>query len=152
MLKRNNLWLLAIPLGLMVLRKLMSSNTTNKKLSKNFDWKEFESKDGAVMPEDIKKNIQSLVKDLEVIRSALGLPIKISSGYRSPAQNEKVGGKSQSYHMKGMAVDFYVPTLTTKQIRDVIETLISQGKIKQGGLGKYSTWVHYDNRGTKARW
>jgi uncharacterized protein YcbK (DUF882 family) len=152
MLKRNNLWLLTIPLGFIVLRKLMSSNTTNKKLSKNFDWKEFESKDGAVMPEDIKKNIQALVKDLEVIRSALGKPMRISSGYRSPAQNEKVGGKSQSYHMKGMAVDFYVPTLTTKQIRDVIETLISQGKIKQGGLGTYPTWVHYDNRGTKARW
>jgi len=152
MLKKNNLWLLAIPLGFIVLRKLMSSNTTNKKLSKNFDWKEFESKDGAIMPEDIKKNIQALVKDLEVIRSALGKPMKISSGYRSPAQNEKVGGKSQSYHMKGMAVDFYVPTLTTKQIRDVIETLISQGKIKQGGLGNYPTWVHYDNRGTKARW
>lgn len=142
---------MAIPLGIIILRKLMSSNT-NKKLSKNFDWIEFESKDGAVMPSDIRTNIQALVKELEVLRSAINKPIKISSGYRSPQQNEKVGGKSQSYHMKGMAVDFYVPGMTTKEIRDIIEKLISEGKMKQGGIGKYSTWVHYDNRGTKARW
>jgi hypothetical protein len=24
--------------------------------------------------------------------------------------------------------------------------------MKQGGLGTYSTWVHYDVRGTAARW
>ena len=152
MLKRNNLWLLAIPLGFIVLRKLMSSNTTNKKLSKNFDWNEFESHDGAVMPPEVKTNIQELVKNLEVIRSAIGKPMKINSGWRSPNQNAKVGGKSKSFHMVGMASDFYVPGMTTKQVRDVIETLISQGKIKQGGIGKYDTWVHYDNRGTKARW
>ena len=54
--------------------------------------------------------------------------------------------------MKGMAVDFFVPGMTTKQVRDVIEKLISEGKMKQGGIGNYATWVHYDNRGTKARW
>lgn len=153
MQKRNNFWILAIPLGIIVLRKLMSSNTINKKLSTNFDWKEFESNDGAVMPESVKIQIQELAKNLEIIRSAIGnKKMKISSGYRSPEQNEAVGGKSQSYHMKGMAVDFYVPGMTTKQVRDVIETLISQRKIKQGGIGKYNTWVHYDIRGTKARW
>jgi hypothetical protein len=73
MLKRNNLWLLAIPLGFIVLRKLMSSNTTNKKLSKNFDWKEFESKDGAVMPEDIKKNINTTTNDISATNNTESL-------------------------------------------------------------------------------
>jgi hypothetical protein len=150
-LPKNNLWILSIPLIFIVLRKIMSSNS-NKKLSTNFDWYEFESHDGAVMPEDVKKNIQSLVKELEVLRLAINKPMKISSGYRSPEQNKAVDGKSQSYHLKGMAVDFYVPGMTTKQVRDVIERLISERKMKQGGIGKYNTWVHYDNRGTKARW
>lgn len=153
MAKKNNYWILLIPVGLILLhRKFMSKETKPGKLSKNFDWNEFQSKDGAVMPDDIKENIKLLVKELEIIRSALGKPMKVNSGYRSPEWNKKVGGKSQSFHMQGMAVDFYVPGMTIKQIKDTIESLISQGKIKQGGLGTYPTWVHYDIRGTKARW
>jgi hypothetical protein len=34
----------------------------------------------------------------------------------------------------------------------IIENLIAQGKIIEGGVGIYPTFVHYDIRGTKARW
>ena len=153
MAKKNNYWILLIPVGLILLhRKFMSKENKSGKLSKNFNWKEFESKDGAVMPDDVKENIKLLVNELEIIRSAIGKPMKVNSGYRSPAHNKKVGGKSKSFHMKGMAVDFSVPGMTIKQIKDLIEKLISEKKIKQGGLGTYPTFVHYDIRGTKARW
>jgi len=33
--------------------------------------------------------------------------VVITSGYRTPAHNEKVGGAARSFHMKGMAVDCY---------------------------------------------
>jgi hypothetical protein len=42
--------------------------------------------------------------------------------------------------------------MTPKEVALVIEGLIEQGKIKQGGIGIYPSWVHYDIRGTKARW
>jgi uncharacterized protein YcbK (DUF882 family) len=32
------------------------------------------------------------------------------------------------------------------------KTIKSLGKMKQGGLGTYPNLVHYDIRGTKARW
>ena len=37
-------------------------------------------------------------------------------------------------------------------VYDVVESLISEGLISEGGLGLYKTFIHYDIRGTKARW
>jgi uncharacterized protein YcbK (DUF882 family) len=151
--KRNENVLIGLTLigSILLIRKIIRMNT--KKLSRNFDWSEFESHDGAIMPESAKNNIKELVKNLEVIRTASGnKPIRINSGYRSPQQNANVNGKSKSYHLQGMAADFVIVGMTTKQTRDLIENLIAAGKIKQGGIGNYPTWVHYDIRGTKARW
>ena len=51
------------------------------------------------------KNMQVLIRDLiQPMRDALG-PIRISSGYRSPALNRAIGGSTKSQHCKGQAVD-----------------------------------------------
>lgn len=42
---------------------------------------------------------------LEPLRKLYGKPIRISSGYRSPALNKAVGGSAASHHCEGMAVD-----------------------------------------------
>jgi uncharacterized protein YcbK (DUF882 family) len=120
--------------------------------SKYFNLNEFNSKDGAPMPENVKKNIQDLAKNLDVVREELNTPIRINSGYRSPAHNSAVGGVSNSYHTKGMAGDFVASGYTPAQVAQVLEDLIKRKKIKEGGIGIYSSWVHYDTRGTKARW
>lgn len=39
------------------------------------------------------------------IREWYGKPLKVSSFYRSPALNKKVGGAKNSQHMKGEAID-----------------------------------------------
>ena len=50
-------------------------------------------------------NLESLCKTcLEPARESLG-PLRISSGYRSPALNTAVGGAMDSQHMKGEAAD-----------------------------------------------
>jgi hypothetical protein len=44
---------------------------------------------------------------MERVRAALGnLPIRISSGYRSPKLNSAVNGSKSSKHMVGLACDF----------------------------------------------
>jgi len=136
---------------ILLLRKRLKTDKMDK-LSKNFDWSEFESRDGAPMPPDVKENIQELAKNLEVIREAVGRPLKINSGYRSPAWNKKVGGVSGSQHQKGRAADLVSSGVTPSQLHAIILDLIIKGKIKEGGVGKYGTFVHYDIRGTKARW
>lgn len=121
-------------------------------ITKNFNLNEFNSKCGREMPENIKKNIIEMIHNLQVIRDEVKVPITITSGYRSPEHNAKVKGAKDSQHVKGTAVDFKVQGLTPKQVALIVERLIKEGKIKQGGIGIYPSWVHYDIRGVKARW
>jgi uncharacterized protein YcbK (DUF882 family) len=122
------------------------------KLTDNFSLSEFNSKCGRPMPENVIKNIQSLANALQVIRNEVKRPIKITSGYRSPEHNKAIKGASNSTHLQGLACDFKVTGMTPKEVVVIIERLIDQGKILQGGLKAYSSWIHYDIRGTKARW
>jgi uncharacterized protein YcbK (DUF882 family) len=121
-------------------------------LTKNFDLAEFACKDGTPVPKALLPNIQLLAANLQVLREYLGEPIHINSGYRTPTYNAKVGGKPNSYHMKAMAGDLTTKSKTPKQLAAIIEKLIAEKTMRQGGLGIYPGFVHYDVRGTKARW
>ena len=122
------------------------------KLTNNFMLQEFNSKCGRDIPNNVLPNIIQLAKNLQVLRDAVGKSITITSGYRSPQHNKKIGGAKDSQHVKGMAADIKVAGMTPKEVALVIEGLIESGKMKQGGIGIYASWVHYDIRGTKARW
>jgi len=122
------------------------------KITKNFSLEEFKCKDGSDIPNDILPNIIELAKNLQVLRDAIGKPITINSGYRSPKYNVKIGGVKNSQHVKGKASDLRVSGMTPKELALIIEGLIEQGKMKQGGIGVYPNFVHYDIRNTKARW
>lgn len=122
------------------------------RLTKNFTQREFKSRDGSKMPEDVLCNIKDLADSLQVLRDFLGEPIRINSAYRSPEHNEAIGGVKSSQHILGKAADIKVKDIETKDLYLIIESLIVDGKMKQGGLGLYDTFVHYDIRGSKARW
>jgi uncharacterized protein YcbK (DUF882 family) len=121
-------------------------------LTDNFKKSEFDSKDGAKMPEDVLVNVTKLACNLQRLRDVLNRPISINSGYRSPSHNEAVGGVKDSYHTKGMAADIVVKGLNPKQVANAIESLILSGDVLQGGIGIYDTFVHYDFRKKRARW
>lgn len=121
------------------------------KLTKNFRLQEFQCKSGADMPLEVLENIKILADQLQVLRDHIGRPITITSGYRSPEHNKKVGAKA-SKHVLGMAADFKVEGLTPATVIKDIEVLIMTNQMLEGGIGKYPTWTHYDHRGIKARW
>ena len=54
---------------------------------------------------DVIDNIIFTMECLDKIRDEYGLPLYISSGYRCPELNKKVGGKDKSQHLKGQAAD-----------------------------------------------
>lgn len=54
---------------------------------------------------DIIDNIIFTMEKLDAIREEYGLPLYVSSGYRCPDLNTKVGGKETSQHLKGQAAD-----------------------------------------------
>jgi uncharacterized protein YcbK (DUF882 family) len=123
------------------------------KLTKNFDLFEFHCKDGTHVPDKYIPNAREVAKNLQVLRDEIGEPLWISgSGYRTVSYNKKVGGAKESQHLTASGADISAKTKTPKQLAGVIELLILQGKMKQGGIGVYPGFVHYDIRGTKARW
>lgn len=123
------------------------------KLTKNFKLSEFKCKDGNDVPAEFMHNVQELAENLQVLRDHLGVSVSITgSGYRTVSHNRKVGGAKNSQHLYAKAADINAKGLTPKQLHTAIEKLISEGKMKQGGLGLYNSFVHYDIRGTKARW
>ena len=122
------------------------------RLTNNFFKSEFDSKDGAEMPEDVFYNIQKLANQLQVIRNYIGKGIKVNSGYRSPKHNKAIGGVKNSQHVLGKAADLVVRGIKPEQLAIIIERLINDGEILQGGIGIYNSFVHYDIRKIKARW
>jgi uncharacterized protein YcbK (DUF882 family) len=106
------------------------------------------------MPENVQKNIAELAKNLQVLRNKLKARITITSGYRSPEHNSspQVKGAKNSQHLLGTASDIQVAGFTPLQVAQAIERLISEGKMKQGGLKAYKSFTHYDIRGVRARW
>ena len=123
------------------------------KLTKNFQLEEFACKDGTPVPEKFYPNVTELAQNLQVLRNHIGESLIVSgSGYRTKSHNKKVGGAPKSQHLTASAADVSAKNFSPVQLGEAIETLIAEGKMKQGGLGVYTTFVHYDIRGTKARW
>lgn len=54
---------------------------------------------------DYNKMDKGLLEFLDKLRDAFGKPIHINSSYRTPEDNERVGGVKNSEHLTGEAVD-----------------------------------------------
>ncbi len=89
-------------------------------LTPNFTLEELTASDAAVRlgidntaPSDVLPNLVRLAQMLEQVRAMLGVPIIVTSGYRSPEVNKAVGGSSASAHCDGRAADFKAPDFGT---------------------------------------
>ena len=123
------------------------------KLTKNFNREEFDCKDGTVIPDEYLGNVTELAMNLQVLRDHIGEPVMITgSGYRTPSHNKKVGGAKRSQHLTASGADINAKNYSPQELADVIFELIEKGDMKEGGVGIYKGFVHYDIRGTKARW
>lgn len=121
-------------------------------LTKNFTLEEFKCKDGTAVPAKLMPNVQVLANNLQVLRDELGVPVVVISGFRTAEYNRQCGGELKSQHLQAKASDLRVKDMTPTQLCNKIKELIAARKMKQGGVGLYDTFVHYDVRGTKARW
>jgi len=82
---------------------------------------------------------------LEPLRKLYGRPIRISSGYRSPALNKAVGGSASSHHCYGMAVD--IDQGSPAENMKIFNLLKAYGTFTQliyefGNLEDGPDWVH----------
>ena len=96
-----------------------------------------------------------LVKGLIYVSKKLNTKLTLNSGYRSPAYNAHVGGKSKSFHMgrpagtASLAADVSIRGIGKQRLIDAVE---SYSPFYNGGIGKYNSFIHMDVRGYKARW
>jgi len=102
------------------------------RLSPHFDLSEFTASQTAsrlgidnTPPAEIIAALTRVAQWLEGVRILLGVPIIISSGYRSPELNNAVGGSKSSQHMYGEAVDFTAPGFGGP--RHVMDRIIDAG-------------------------
>lgn len=89
------------------------------KLSPHFDRIEFE-RDGSVMPDEgiVDSYVQLCVSILEPLRAWAREPFHVTSGYRSPEVNARIGGAKTSQHVatsEFCAVDGYFESHPTMQ-------------------------------------
>ena len=81
----------------------------------------------------------TFVLKLDLAREIAGVPFTITSGYRCPAHNVKVGGVKQSAHMSGLAADISCPDSVTRL--NILRGLIVAG-FRRVGMGK--DFIHCD--------
>ena len=116
----------------------------------NFTWSEL-TKGGSRIPVNptITQRLVRLAKYMDGVRSHLGdRRIHITSGYRDPVSNRRVGGARISRHMAGDAVDFWVEGIPVVEVFKDLKSYHSFG-----GLAVGNGFVHLDLRpGSPARW
>tara|TARA_R100001530_G_scaffold27366_1_gene21905 strand:- start:577 stop:960 length:384 start_codon:yes stop_codon:yes gene_type:complete len=122
------------------------------KLTENFALSEFRCKDGTDVPPELVDNVTLLAKNLQILRQRIGKPLRVVSGYRSPAYNKKCGGTKKSQHMQAKAADLRVSGMSSDELHSIIVDAIKNDLIAPGGVGWYPSFVHYDVRGRNARW
>lgn len=125
------------------------SVSSGKPHTAHFKASEFKCHNGEEVPFKYYPNLQKLQNLLEEIRKACGdRPITITSGYRPPAYNKKVGGASKSQHIVAAAADIKVSGMLPSEVYKICDKLVGN----RGGVGKYKTFTHVDVRGYRSRW
>ena len=125
-------------------------------------------------PEEIWGNIALTAVLLDTVRSHFEASVVITSCYRAPEYNRRIGGRPFSQHQAFTAIDFSVamvparegadfcrqlrghPVLLPPGIRRVQWDSAPFKEIEEhrfvGGVGSYSRFVHIDTRGINATW
>lgn len=124
------------------------------KLSKNFNLNEFTKSATATArgidntPQGVHlENLKYVVEKIcQPARDYFGKPVKINSGYRSPALNTAVGGSKTSQHCNGEAVDMEIEGLPNKTLADWIAENCEFDQVilefYNPAEGANSGWVH----------
>jgi len=89
--------------------------------------------------DNLDKMDKTFLLKLDEARERAGIPFVINSGYRSPEHNAKIGGKPNSSHLKGLAVDISVTNSRQRFI--VLNALLEVGFTR---IGIADTFIHVD--------
>jgi len=97
-------------------------------------------------------NIQTLIREVvQPLRDAIG-PIRISSGYRSPALNRAIGGSNKSQHCKGQALDLQFWENGEMNNKKIYDWILSSGVDFDQMINEFDySWIHISFKEFKNR-
>jgi uncharacterized protein YcbK (DUF882 family) len=122
-----------------------------RRFSKYFSVEELACRDGNPVPECYYENAKAICARADKLREKVGHPLVVTSGYRTPAYNKKVGGAAKSQHVTASALDLKCHEVPAKELARIWEELVAAGEVPDGGLGVYRSWIHIDI-GKPRRW
>jgi hypothetical protein len=76
---------------------------------------------------------------LEPVRTLLGVPVIVTSGYRCLALNRLVGGARTSQHQKGEAADFVLRTI---KLQDAFIKIVESDIPFDQIIFEFGDWIH----------
>lgn len=127
-------------------------------LSPHFHLREFYCKDGTRPRRGRWRTYKYWCNVIgEPMRAEFG-PCTVTSGYRTPSWNTKVGGERGSFHVNDwhdvddVAVDAQWARGTPQQWAAKIARIRANKRRGRGGIGRYRTFVHSDTRDYRADW
>lgn len=126
--------------------------------SPHLTWAELCCHDRIQTPYPLDWRLDSRVRDLalafESLRAASGgKPIRVLSGYRTPAYNRQIGGAPSSQHVYGRAVDLQTPAHLTLDVFWRFAQEVARLVPTVGAIGLYDWGVHLDVRARQSdRW
>ena len=124
----------------------------DQQLSPNFRLSEFNCKDGTVVP---AKAVPALVRlsaaVLEPLRRQFGR-CTVMSGYRHSAYNRRIGGARFSQHIYDLGPESVAADLIFARGSPREWYFLADQLLARGGVGRYPSFVHVDNREQRARW
>jgi zinc D-Ala-D-Ala carboxypeptidase len=113
----------------------------------NNAWKFFKRSDFACKCGCGTNGIQdTLIDRIDEARDKSGIVFRVTSGYRCPKHNKEVGGKPDSAHLKGLAVDISIPDGFSRYSA-LLGAL--QAGFTRIGIGK--NFIHLDIDGDKVQ-
>lgn len=116
-------------------------------LTKNFSLEEMTRSDYAMRhkinndaPPDVVSALKLLCEAvLQPLRDAIGVPIIVTSGYRSPMVNSGIGSSDTSQHPRGEAGDVRAVGMTSRELFDKIVSLeLPYDQV----IDEFESWVH----------
>tara|TARA_Y100001938_G_scaffold150966_1_gene244732 strand:- start:317 stop:787 length:471 start_codon:yes stop_codon:yes gene_type:complete len=129
------------------------------RLSRNFMLREFVNSATAARkgisnkPTEVHlANLKKLIDNvIQPVRDKIG-PIRITSGYRSPALNRAIGGSSRSQHSKGMAADIQFVRDNEMDNKVIFDTILEMGLDFDQMINEFDySWIHISYNPKKNR-
>jgi hypothetical protein len=102
------------------------------------------------LSDELKKNAEETLRRVNLFRAEYGVPMIVTSGYRTPEHNIAIGGSKNSAHCQCQAIDFKDNDGKIKEFIAKDLQVLERCDLYMEDPSVTKTWVHLSIRPTKS--